>query len=276
MDLAGCHFTYADVSSREYNLWFAHCDTSDYTQINGTTKPVTVFNYRGNRQYFIGDSYKDSPCAIDVEFVTDDDRTLSPQEMRDIERWLFNRKNYYKLYIDIADDCNGECYQIVDGKESRFYFNCRFTNPLKIYGNGGVVGFKARMECDSYMLWQDPITKTFAINGTSIMSGKVIDIDVDTEVNDYVYPKVTIQMASAGGNITIINNTDDTSRRTTFRSLTGSITFTINGNINYVSGGNYIKFYDRNFIRLIPGTNKIGIAGAITNITFEWENRRYL
>lgn len=276
MDLAGCHFTYADVSSREYNLWFAHCDTSDYAQINGTTKPVTVFNSHGNRQYLIGDNYKDSPCAIDVEFITDDDRTLSPQEMRDIERWLFNRKNYYKLYIDIADDCNGECYQIIDGVESRYHFNCRFTNPSKIYGNGGIVGYKARMECDSYMLWQDALTKSFAIGGTSASSNSVIEIDIGTDVDEYVYPKVTIEMASAGGDISITNNTDDSTRITSFKSLTGSITFMMNSNINYISGGNYLKFYDRNFIRLLPGINRIGIVGAVSNITIEWENRRYL
>lgn len=276
MDLAGCHFTYADVSSREYNLWFAHCDTSDYASINGTTKPVTVFSSRGNRQYLVADSYKDSAVSIDVEFLTDDDRALSPREMRDIERWLFNRKKYYKLYVDIADDCNEESYQIIDGIESRYYFNCRFTNPSKIYGNGGIVGYKARMECDSYMMWQDAITKTFSINGTAALSSKIIDLDVGTDVDEYIYPKVTITMASAGGNITIINNTDDTSRQTTFKSLTGSITFTMNGNLNYISGSNYLKFYNRNFIRLIPGVNRIAIVGAVSSITFEWENRRYI
>ena len=99
MDLAGCHFTYADVSSREFDLWFAHCDTSDYQAINGTTKSLTVFSSRGNKRYFIANDYKDSPVTIDVELITDDERPLSVGEMREIEKWLFNRKNYYKLYI---------------------------------------------------------------------------------------------------------------------------------------------------------------------------------
>ena len=276
MDLAGCHFTYANTSSREYGLLFAHCETSDYTAINGTTKPITVFNSRGNKQYFVADSYDDSPISIDVEFLTDDDRTLSVREIRDIERWLFNRKNYYKLYIDIADDCYAESYQIVDGIEKRFYFNCRFSNPSKIYGNGGTVGFKARMECDSYALWQDALTQTFNIGHTSSSDSSIISINIDSEVDDYVYPKIKITMAQAGGDIYITNNTDDTSRITSFKSLTGSIEFTMNGNLNYISGNNYIKFYDRNFVRLIPGVNNIGVVGAVSKIEFEWENRRYL
>lgn len=276
MDLAGCHFTYADVSSREYSLWFAHCDTSEYQAINGTTKSVTVFNSRGNKRYFVADSYDDSPITIDVEFITDDERALSVREIRDIERWLFNRKNYYKLYIDIADDCLAESYQIVDGVEKRFYFNCRFINPSKIYGNGGTVGFKATMECDSYVLWQETMMKTFNIGNTAASQSAVISLDIDSETYDYVYPKVTITMAQAGGDIYITNNTDDTSRITSFKSLTGEIEFVINGNTNYISGNNYIKFYDRNFIRLVPGTNNIGVVGAISTIKFEWENRRYL
>lgn len=276
MDLSGCHFTYADTSSREYGIWFAHCDTSEYAQINGTTKPVTIFSSRGNRQYLVADSFKDSAPSIDVEFVTDNDRTLSVQEMRDIERWLFNRRNYYKLYIDIADDCLAESYQIIDGVESRYYFNCRFTNPSKIYGNGGTVGYKATMECDSYLLWQDAITKTFSVGGTSASSNSIIELSVDTEVDEYIYPKVTITMASAGGNITISNNSDDSTRLTTFKSLTGSIEFTMNGSINSISGNNYIKFYDRNFIRLVPGTNRLSVVGAVSSIKIEWENRRYI
>ena len=50
----------------------------------------------------------------------------------------------------------------------------------------------------------------------------------------------------------------------------------MNGNLNYISGDNYVKFYDRNFVRFIPGINNIGVIGAVDKIKFEWENRRYL
>lgn len=276
MNLAGCHFTYADTSSRLYSLWFAHCDTSENTSINGTTKGVTVFSSRGNRNYFVDDSYNGSAISFEVEILTDDERTLSVREVRDIERWLFNRRNYYKLYVDIADDCDGETYQIINGTEKRFYFNCRFVNPSKIIGNGGIVGFRATMECDSYVLWQDPISKVFDINHTNDTQSSLISLDIDTDVNEYVYPKITVTMAGAGGDIYITNNTDDTTRLTSFKSLTGGIEFMINGNLNYVSGDNYIKFFDRNFPRLMPGTNSLGIVGAVESIRFEWENRKYL
>lgn len=276
MNLAGCHFTYADTSSRLYNLWFAHCDTSENVAINGETQSVTVFNSRGNKKYLIDDSFDDSAISFDVEILTDDDRTLSAQEIKDIERWLFNRRNYYKLYVDIADDCYGETYQIINGIEKQFYFNCRFMNPTKIFGNGGVAGFKATMECDSHLLWQDSVEKVFPIAHTASGNTSVVSFEVDSDMNEYIYPKVTITMADAGGDISITNNTDDSTRLTSFKSLTGGIEFMINGNLNYISGNNYIKFYDKNFIRLLPGANSISIVGAISSIKFEWENRKYL
>lgn len=276
MNLAGCHFTYADTSSRLYNLWFAHCDTSENTSINGTTKSITVFNSRGNRKYLVDDSFNDSAISFDVEILTDDGEALSVQEIRAIEKWLFNRRNYYKLYIDIADDCDTETYQIIDGAEKKFYFNCRFLNPSKILGNGGVAGFRATMECDSHLLWQDAISKTFNIGHTTSSQSTVVSLDVDTDANEYVYPKITIKTADAGGEIYITNNTDDTARITSFKGLTGGIEFTIDGNLNYISGNNYMKFYDRNFPRLLPGTNSFGIVGAVSSVKFEWENRKYL
>lgn len=276
MNLAGCHFTYADTSSRLYNLWFAHCDTSESVLINGATKSITVFNARGNRKYLVGDSFNDSAISFEVEILTDDGSSLSVQNVRNIEKWLFNKRNYYKLYVDITDDCDGETYQIIDGVTKRFYFNCRFTNPTKILGNGGIAGFKATMECDSYMLWQESLTKTFNIAHTSDEQSSVVSLSIDTDSDEYVYPKVTVTMAASGGDIYITNNTDDVDRMTSFKTLTGGIEFMINGNLNYISGNNYMKFYDRNFPRLLPGANSIGIVGAVSSIKFEWENRKYL
>lgn len=276
MDLAGCHFTYAGTSSRLYDLRFINCNTSEYTSINGKTKSMTVFNARGNRNHFISDSYADSPISFDAEVMTDDERPLTVQEIRDIEKWLFNRKGYYKLYIDIADDCAGETYEIVYGEEKMYYFNCRFTNPSKLFGNGGIIGFKFTVECDSMLLWQDTIDRIFETNLSSSSDSTVISLDINTDMDEYVYPKITITMGSEGGNISITNNTDDSTRITSFHSLTGGIEFIINGNLNYISGDNYTKFYDKNFVRLVPGTNNIGIIGNISEIKFEWNNRKYL
>ena len=276
MNFACCHFTYAGTSSRTYGLVFAHCDTSESVMINGGIESASIFNSRNNRKYLVGDSYVDSPITIEVEIFTEDCVALSTQEIKTIESWLFNRKNFYKLYINPDDDVNGETYEVVNGVMSQYYLNCRFINPEKILGNGGVAGFKATMECDSHLMWQDAISQTFNIGNTAASDSDVISLVVNSDMNEYVYPTVSITMAAAGGDIYITNNTDSATRITSFKSLTGEIVFTINSEINYISGNNYMKFYDKNFPRLLPGTNAIGIVGAISSITFTWENRKYL
>jgi phage-related protein len=92
-----------------------------------------------------------------------------------------------------------------------------------------------------------------------------------------VYPKVTIQTGSSGGDIQIINFTDDTTRATSFVSLSPNITLTMRGDgINYISGDYYQKFSNKNFIRLLDGENTLNITGDVKKITFEFQNRRYL
>lgn len=274
MDLAGCHFTYDGISSREYGLWFANADTSAYTAINGETKTVTVFSSRGNRKFYVSDSLVDSPVSIGVEIFTDDAHALSVQEIKEIEKWLFNRKGYFKLYVDIADDCFAETYEIVDGVEYRYYFNCRFINPRKIQGNGGIPGFACVMECDSLTLWQDAITKTiepeFAEDGSAEFS-----IDIDTVMDEYVYPSVKFTVGETGGDVMLVA-LDDEDRTTSFSGITALIEFTMDGNYNYISGGNYTKFQSKNFVRLLPGQNRFVLTGDITEIEFTYSARKYL
>lgn len=273
MELYGSHFEYAGVKSRMYDLVFANVETSRFTSVSGETKSISLFNKRNQKNYYIESDFSDSPISFDAEVVSE--HPLSRTDQREIERWLFFRNDYKPLYFDIEDDCLGEAYDIVDGSIKRFYLNCRFINPEKLEYHGGIVGYKFIVECDSPAAWQDTISKTFTINGTS---GKYTDItlNVDTDLNEYVYPHVRITMGSSGGDIYLANNTDDSTRLTSFTDVQPTVTFRMDGRTNYISGNYYTNFIDKNFLRLLDGANTIRVAGNITSITFEWQNRRYL
>lgn len=79
----------------------------------------------------------------------DNERLIEPSERRAIEKWLFNKREYCKLYLDMADDLYGETFEYIDGIRKRNYLNCRFINPEKLEYNGGIVGYKATLEADS-------------------------------------------------------------------------------------------------------------------------------
>ena len=274
MELSGSYFEYNGTTSKKFGLIFANFNTELYTKLNGDVKSNVIFNKADKCNYFIGESFNDSPIQFEAEIITDDDRVINVFERREIEHWLFHRPDYCKLYSDM--DCNvyGETYELVNGVIKRLYLNARFINPEKIEGGNGLVGYKFTVECDSCMAWQDSVVCEYDLieNPTA-----VIELEVDTYINDYTYPKVTIQTGSTGGDIQIVNITDNSTRATSFIDLPPNITFTMRGDgINYISGQYYQKFSNKNFIRFLNGENKLNLTGDIAKITFEFQNRRYL
>ena len=288
MELSGSYFTYNGTSSREYGLIFANANTNRMLALAGDVNSVTIYNKSGKRNYHIGESYEDSHLVFEAELVTDDDHVIGVSSRREIEKWLFHQADYRKLYIDIACDPFGETYEMIDGELKQLYLNCRFINPEKLESGSGIIGYKFTVECDSRMAWQDPVIYSYEFETIldddisndvygSTTFNDVVTVNVNTDTNDYVYPKVVITMGSSGGDIIIINLSDDETRTTKFTGLTPNITFTMKGEgINYVSGDNYLKYSNRNFIRLLDGENKISLYGDIAGIEFEFQNQRYL
>lgn len=284
MELSGNYFTYNGISSREYGMIFANANTSRNLALTGEIASVTVFNKRDKRNYLIGESYEESALVFEAEVITDDDHALDSTARREMEKWLFHQADYRKLYIDTT--CNSsDGLDDTSETQAKLYLNCRFVNPEKLESVAGVVGYKFTIECDSAMAWQDtsPYIWMFGALGDPDNRGAegvintTVTVNVDTDIRDFVYPKVTITTGDAGGDIMISNLTDDPTRVTAFTGLTPNITFTMNGNgINYISGDNYLKFSNRNFIRLLDGENTLSLYGDISGLTIEFQNQRYL
>lgn len=275
-DIYGSHFEYGGVSSRQHGLIIVNADTSRMTQLSGQKEGITIFSKIANKRYLIDDDYSSSPITFDIEIMTDSDRCLEYAERRQIEKWLFNKRSYRRLYMDIADDEHGETYEYVNGEMKRNYLNCRLVNPEKLDGNGGVVGYKATLEADSNMFWQEPIEQAFSVSNGSESASSNITVTIDTDLEEYVYPIVTIQMGSSGGDVIIVNNSDDGTRQTKFVGIGELATVIMKGELNYVSGQYYEKFVDRNFIRLLDGENTFTIIGDVATIKFEYSARRAL
>ena len=273
-DIYGSHFEYGGISSRQYSLIIANVDTSRMTALGGDTEGITIFSRSEKKRYLIDDDYTNSPISFQIEIVTENGRRLEPVERRQIEKWLFNNRTYRKLYLDIADDEFGDTYEYVDGKLLRNYLNCRLINPEKMEYHGGVVGYKVTLEADSNMFWQDATVKTFSVNNGAADASTIITVDVDTDLDEYIYPKVTIRMGGVGGDIIIANNSDDGTRLTKFVGVGAFATLIMKGELNYVSGQYYEKFYQRNFIRLLDGENKLMVLGDIDSIEIEYSARR--
>lgn len=277
MILDGCHFQYGDFNSREYGFIFAHCDTSEYNRLMGEVRSTTMFNRRTMSQNILDDDYDDSAISFDAEIILEDFNDFRMMDRRVIEKALFRSVGYQKLYVDMLDDYLAESYECKDGDIKRMYFNCRFMNPSKIEtDDGAVVGYQFTIECDSALAWQETTTQKVEFPDSSSESPKQATIEVDTDTKEYTYPTLTIQMGASGGDLTIINHSDDSSRITQFVGLGSNAKITMRGDINFVSGSYYEKLATQNFVRLMDGKNKFGFTGDVVSVQFEWQNRRFL
>lgn len=273
MEIYGCNFEYAGKSSRAYGLIFATVETSRHQSLSGQTGSIIFYNNRDKKQYYIGTSFDTSALSFDAEVVSK--TPIDATYRREIEKWLFGQNGYKKLYMDYLDDYFAESYELVDGERKRLYLNCKFVNPSKVEANG-IVGYRFTVECDSHLAWQDPVEKYFELNHLTTLASSLVQVDVDSDIGDYIYPKVTITVGSDGGTIIVANHSDDSSRLTKFVDMAPNETIIMNGATNYVSGNYYGKFAYKNFVRMLDGENQIYITGNVKNIKLEWQNMRYL
>ena len=299
MDLYGHHFTYAGIPSRAAvrggtaDLIIANVETSRYTNIIGRVKTQSVFNRHNTRRYMTNTLYDDSPLEFEIEIVAD--TPIDPYEMRELEKWLFNQRRYRPLYVDM-DDIMYDGLDTVNNQVIGEYLNCIFLDAKKIEGNGGTMGWRCTIQCDCPMAWQDKSVIVFSTESTprngeegytySIptegTSARRVEIVVDSDINGYTYPTVTMEVVS-NGETTVYNASDSATRTTEFARIGSSSsvsTIVMNGELNQLSGTSagdyYSKFSKRNFIRFKDGTNKIVLSDNINYIKFEWQNMRWL
>lgn len=279
-DIYGSFFEYAGVSSAlptsvsKSGLVFANAETERQTLLYGAKTGVYAINKKENRRYITNDDASEAMLSFDIDIVTEDGSTLVPTERRIIQKWLFGSKKFNKLYINDKD-----CWEeYPDVMTKSMYLNCRFLNPEVIESGGGVIGYKATLEADSNMLWEDPTTKTISCTGTpSDTSSLSFSVEVCSDSGDYIYPEVAITAGSSGAKeIKICNYSDDSTRYTTFSDIPANARIVMKGGVNYITPSYFSKWRGENFVRLVDGKNNLIVSGAVSSISVEFQNRRFL
>ena len=277
-DIYGSHFEFGGISSRQYGLILAGVDADRFLNLHGEIEGNTMFLKSVKKRYLISDDYSDSPVEFELDIVFEEDRPIMQYDRREIEKWLFGNRRYRKLYIDAADDPFMETGEYINGELKRLYMNCRFMEPEKIEGFGNVAGYHVKVECDSPFLWQDPVTYTWYGDTTQVVNDNFI-IEVDSDLDDYIYPQVTVKTGGtaggAGGMIfQAYNTTDDATRLTEITGIGAQATVVMDGEVNYISDDYFMMFNHPNFIRLKDGRNVIHIQGRLEYVRFTFSQRR--
>ena len=175
--LLGNRFIYDGVNSSRYNLSILRIDTDGLTSAEGSVEYSSSFFPAQSKRYITGVSRESAPLEFEVEIIGEEGY-CSVHE-RAIKNWLFNSPTFKELYIDPEDDKEAE---YVNGTIKRQYLECVFCNPEKIEYAAGTVGWRCTCMCSSTMAIQEKVEVT----ATSFSSD--ITLNVDTDIQDYVYP----------------------------------------------------------------------------------------
>lgn len=120
----------------------------------------------------------------------------------------------------------------------------------------------------------------------------IVSVEVDSDIDGYTYPTITIWMGSTGGDLELINYDDDENRKTKFSNLPADSKLTIDsgmsrvglpmydedtGDVNVTADISiYNKMSIKNFPRLVNGNNQFSIDGNVVRVDIKWNNRRML
>ena len=128
LNIYGCHFTYAGVDSNTYSLIIANVDTDRDDRSAGEVTGEYLYRKSDKTFRLLGDSHNSSQMVFDVDIITDDESVLLHANRRAVEKWLFNKQTFRKLYIDEADDPLNESFEMVNGTKKSFYLHCKIIN----------------------------------------------------------------------------------------------------------------------------------------------------
>ena len=191
-------------------------------------------------------------ASIEYCLVKSDFKPFTDEEQIDIERWLTSPKYSTDLVMYDMED-NEVCI-----------YCGLFTNTSWIPHSKGYVGIQFTFECNSAYPFKQ-YTKTY-----SITSPQTITVNCESdELNEYVYPILTVEEKQQTAFIDIKNITDDNNTMSIRAYDRLAMTFdcqhciptdeTTNGVVSYADLG-WNDVGNIYWLRLLPGNNELEIS----------------
>lgn len=263
MSFWGLEFIYNGIPSSNFGLFISKIDGQGVLEspLGSSVKLITKKIFRNPVEFLYG--VEQGPVLeFDLEFFSIN--PLSALDRSLVASWLFGQQKRGKLQI-LQDDLQN------------VYFNCIMDSSTASYAGNLAIGFKAHVICDSPFGWEEPKTQTETSGGT--MFGPVYVFNESAD-NYYTYPYVKFNCSTASAALTIQNMTDDDiigyERKTIFTGLDNAEIITMD-NKHQILLSSTDKFrlddpyFNRVWIRLLPGTNRLYIIANVTSFQITWD-----
>ena len=249
-------FFYDGVSSAQYGLWAGYVNESP-EDANMVQIPYSYELAISPSQHVarISQYQYEETLSFPMEIISD--FPVSPIQEREIFRWLIDSPKFKKLEFFNYGSTGIVLAQV--------YYNCILSEPKRIFGNNGIIGWEVTVITDAPYGWAKK--KSYSYSKPSFCHWNGSDEPA------YTYPTVTIKIGTSGGDIGINNRTtgetfavkgalaNDTIQIDEYRQITSQLEPHIYGNC---SGK----------IRLVSGKNQFSLTGDIASITFAYSDAR--
>ena len=264
MAFFGRTFIFNDVPSETYGLYLGQSGSSgEDTNAAGTdVSLLTQKIYRRPVPLFYG-AEQTPVLQFPISMYTINDE-LTAADFSDVSTWLFGQMGYKKL-------------RIVQNDMQDIYFNCFLTAPQIVRIGNIIRMITATVVCDAPWGWGEPKIYTYSYNPNEYCPLDNIRIDNISDNNFYTYPTSLIIETNLFGGIITITNTEDNNRQSIwgnispfYISLSPNETVTMNCDLQTISSdlsAYPLANFNKNFLRLVQGTNNLTVVGNIKGFT---------
>ena len=250
------NFIYDNIPSHIFGLTIGNIGHPGVTD-TGTYANVEIISDRAAKRtepYHYGIKLQDG-LEFPMEIYNRHGRYYEMYEVQAIQEWLFGRRE--AKYLSILDaDKDGESYL------------CWLTEPNVVKLESKVIGWRFKAVCTACYSVTDIVEQRYecADEYTTIDYYNLSNID------DYVYPEMEIQLL---GNTTYIRieNHDDNDRAFQILNMKPGSVIYVNNDLQYmrvVTGGgvdSVFEHFNLNWLRFAAGRNRLNVSG-MCEITF--------
>lgn len=254
MAFYGCDFTFNGVSASTMGLMIYNFGTEGQDDVDLSVGEIAGDQINGRYDTLLYGLVQNEPLEFTLVFGADPDDIeagtfLTRERVNTITKWLTGYQTWKVLTIDQPDMLP-------------FHYKCMITGLRLITDGSYPWAFSAHVTCDGPFAYRAASVTTAALSG----SESTITIDNTSGLNGYYYPVVTVT-GNTGGNLTIVNNTNDGRACILNGMPTGSQNILMdcrNGVLTSSAGHNLYQYFNFNFLRLVPGINLLTATGSGT------------
>ena len=172
--LRGCSFSYAGVSSKEYELELYYLDDNSDKFVSGSDYEIITDNIpMETEQILYGINHSTKPLEFDIE-IFNPYRSITIEEMANIKQWLFGQQGWNRLYLDDDDFMD-------------LYLNCILIPIEDVADVTGYRGLRCTAHNISPYWYGEEIITNFTINS----SAPTLTINVQSQCPTAILPNIS-------------------------------------------------------------------------------------